>query len=52
MTTQVDQDAKVQARAFGGEGNLLGSIVSVVADAGEAVASGSTIYQIIERKGG
>lgn len=52
FATHIDQDVKVQARAFGGEGSLLGSIVSIVTDAGEAVASGSTIYRIIERKGG
>ena len=52
FATQIDRDVKVQARAFGGEGSLLGSIVSIVTDAGEAVASGSTIYRIIERKGG
>ena len=51
FATQIDRDVKVQARAFGGEGSLLGSVVSIVTDAGEAVASGSTIYRIVERKG-
>lgn len=51
FATRIDRDVTVQAQAFGGEGNLIGSVVSIVTDAGEAIASGSTIYRIIERSG-
>ncbi|XOV85356.1 MAG: hotdog domain-containing protein [bacterium] len=51
IATPIDRDVRVQARALGGTGDLIGSVVSIITEAGEAVASGSTMYRIIERTG-
>ena len=48
----VDRDVRVKARAAGGDGTLINSIVDIVTEGGESVASGSTVYRIVRRKPG
>ncbi len=49
FTPFVDRDVIVQAKAIGGHGNLINSVVNIQTTHGEPVASGSTIYRIIKR---
>lgn len=46
----LDRAVFVRARAGGGSGTLINSLVDIVTDRGEAVASGSTVYRIIRRE--
>lgn len=48
-TPKVCRDVVVRARAAGGHGNLINSVVDLLTTCGEPVASGSTIYRIIKR---
>ncbi len=49
FTPRVCRDVIVQAKAAGGHGNLINSVVNILTEYGEPVASGSTIYRIIKR---
>jgi len=45
----IKRDVIVRARAVGGSGSVIHSDVDILSIAGEPVASGSTIYRIVDR---